>query len=671
MHPGTTRPAAVARAVAPPGAIICLLAFGLFALASGFLVVPVQAQSTNTTDIPYIGESDPPAVDGIREEVYDMTTELQMLEVRAGPDPMPEEDLAGSCWPVHDDEFLYVFVDITDDELLAEEATAATDGWNDDSVELYIDGDNSKTPNAYDGVDDAQLRFRIGDDVASGGDGWIGGSAGTEPDGPLGQGIEWTTLAREDGSGYAIEVMIPLANFGIPPADGYLIGFDCHVNDDDDGDGRDGKVHWGNAEGDNQWQWANMFPTATLVGGSPLEGATARLTRDPASGIFVGDEVTFDATTSSGGAGAEITAYDWDFGDGNTGTGVTVIHVYEEAGTYTVTLTVTDSNGSSSEASTTVPVLSLEGTLEQPLQIPMAPSAPEIDAVLDEAYADAQVAGISRRANGQDPDDENDLSGAAHVMWDAERLYVFFDVTDEALFNDSGSAWQDDTPEIYVDGQNDKTVRGDAETGYDDNDMQLEVGYNTAAPSGVGPVADVVMATAAKDDETGYYVEVSVPWANIGLEPAVGHVIGFELMINDDDEGGDVRQTKLAWFASAIDEAYRDPSVFGNAILVEEITTSIDDPSELPGAFAIESVYPNPFNPSTNALLSVQQPGEYTVRVFNVLGQLVHEQQLQVQAVGQVTVSLEMNDQASGVYLLSVQNQATGKTVSSKAMLVK
>jgi PKD repeat protein len=50
----------------------------------------------------------------------------------------------------------------------------------------------------------------------------------------------------------------------------------------------------------------------------------------------VGSELTFDASSSSGGA----TAYVWDFGDGATGQGVQAKHAYQQAGSYLVELEV-------------------------------------------------------------------------------------------------------------------------------------------------------------------------------------------------------------------------------------------------------------------------------------------------------------------------------------------
>lgn len=73
---------------------------------------------------------------------------------------------------------------------------------------------------------------------------------------------------------------------------------------------------------------------------------TARFTTSPSS-PGINDQVFFNASGSTPGAGHSITSYSWDFGDGpsNGARGVTVTHIYQAAGTFVVTLTVQDEAG--------------------------------------------------------------------------------------------------------------------------------------------------------------------------------------------------------------------------------------------------------------------------------------------------------------------------------------
>ena len=56
----------------------------------------------------------------------------------------------------------------------------------------------------------------------------------------------------------------------------------------------------------------------------------------------VGEAIQFDASTSKGAQGSEISSYQWSFGDGSSATGRSVSHKYRESGWYSVKLRVED-----------------------------------------------------------------------------------------------------------------------------------------------------------------------------------------------------------------------------------------------------------------------------------------------------------------------------------------
>lgn len=73
----------------------------------------------------------------------------------------------------------------------------------------------------------------------------------------------------------------------------------------------------------------------------------------------VGQNVTFNASSSTVGAGATISQYAWDFGDGSatvTTSSASTTKAFAAAGTYSVTLTITDSLGRQATRSSTVVV---------------------------------------------------------------------------------------------------------------------------------------------------------------------------------------------------------------------------------------------------------------------------------------------------------------------------
>lgn len=60
--------------------------------------------------------------------------------------------------------------------------------------------------------------------------------------------------------------------------------------------------------------------------------------------------------------------------------------------------------------------------------------------------------------------------------------------------------------------------------------------------------------------------------------------------------------------------------------------TSVDDNGLSPSSFDLQQNYPNPFNPSTVIPFSLNRPGDVSISVHNILGQLLHERTFQLSA---------------------------------------
>ncbi len=169
----------------------------------------------------------------------------------------------------------------------------------------------------------------------------------------------------------------------------------------------------------------------------------------------------------------------------------------------------------------------------------------------------------------------NDLSGTWRTLWNQTNLYVFVEVTDNVLTNDSGTDWwDDDLVEVYLDVNNSKGASYDGT-----NDYQYVFRWNNPVvlETKLTRTQAVVVARAATTN--GYRLEIKFPWTTLGLYPTNGARIGLDVMLNDDDNGG-ARERKLAWHG-ATDQAYLNPSLFGVAKLLPvpptmSITTSAD-----------------------------------------------------------------------------------------------
>lgn len=146
---------------------------------------------------------------------------------------------------MHDGTYLYVLVLV--DDLGQRERDSGSDLDQDDSLELFLDGDNSKL-SSYDSNDFHRIMpVRLpGADKQSASSGDIAGpSSSSAPlglDFATGPGIGPGGLRIERFEQDVYELRIDLASAGIDVDAPF--GFEVQVNDDDDGDARDSKWGW-------------------------------------------------------------------------------------------------------------------------------------------------------------------------------------------------------------------------------------------------------------------------------------------------------------------------------------------------------------------------------------------------------------------------------------------
>jgi hypothetical protein len=91
--------------------------------------------------------------------------------------------------------------------------------------------------------------------------------------------------------------------------------------------------------------------------------------------------------------------------------------------------------------------------------------------------------------------------------------------------------------------------------------------------------------------------------------------------------------------------------------------------TSIPTVFGLSGAYPNPFNPATSIELAMPQDGFVSVKVYNLMGQVVatlHEGNL---TANSYSFTWDAGDVASGMYLL--QAEVAGNVDIQKIMLMK
>ena len=196
----------------------------------------------------------------------------------------------------------------------------------------------------------------------------------------------------------------------------------------------------------------------------------------------------------------------------------------------------------------------------------------------DEALDDLLRGGGFGDGNPDEIWDETDIQFNMYAGVFENDLYVAVEVTDDWIVNDNadpnsedGSTWEDDSVEIFIDGDNsnfeERNTAGIPEVV--DTGGQFVITANNARrdkeagdPS-FGENADWYAKTDLTD--TGYVAEFRISLDAIG-NPEPGQVIGFTVGVNDDDE---VSRRQITWVGSPHTE-----STYGNLFIGERSYTA-------------------------------------------------------------------------------------------------
>lgn len=180
-----------------------------------------------------------------------------------------------------------------------------------------------------------------------------------------------------------------------------------------------------------------------------------------------------------------------------------------------------------------------------------------------------------------------DLSSYFKMLWDEDNLYFFVSVRDQEVNSRvSGSDFDNDCIEIYIDGNNRKAVGTGGYIPGPTGDFVPEAYYNEADESLVDFFRFFPFESELKSPwnifdnsnfeskimltKDGYNLEVRMPAGDIPyFEAQAGHLFGVEFQVNDHDTPSFVRDTFVKWFSDD-DNSFQNPSLFGTAVLFKD-----------------------------------------------------------------------------------------------------
>lgn len=156
--------------------------------------------------------------------------------------------------------------------------------------------------------------------------------------------------------------------------------------------------------------------------------------------------------------------------------------------------------------------------------------------------------------------DKRDISGKWQVKWDKQNLYFLAKVYDKESKSDSEDPRNDDSVELYIDGNNSRG-RYDKKRDYHLVFSRDKRNVYTSTNNPETFKIDVDYEVEEKYD--GYEITALIPWKELGIKPDVKKRLGIDVVINDDDTGG-VRQARLAWNSRQTDPL---PDDFGMVLM--------------------------------------------------------------------------------------------------------
>ena len=168
------------------------------------------------------------------------------------------------------------------------------------------------------------------------------------------------------------------------------------------------------------------------------------------------------------------------------------------------------------------------------------------------------------------------------------------------------------------------------------------------------PAASYVLDVTPGDDNTNVVAAFGADLSGLGGGAAVVFASGFlDPSMNQNGEGFGI-------FAALPD---------GNVVAFPAVSVGIEDDLSVGvvSDYELSQNYPNPFNPSTTIRYAIPAAELTTLKVYNLLGQVVATLVNEVQNAGRYQIEFDASNLASGVYLYQIQS---GSFVQTRKMVL-
>ena len=189
-----------------------------------------------------------------------------------------------------------------------------------------------------------------------------------------------------------------------------------------------------------------------------------------------------------------------------------------------------------------------------------------------------------------------------------------------------------------------------------------------------------ILGSARSADATSAVMDILSDGVSISADGYIGavqltlsHEPGFTLSLTDDAFVSEYKTegttTTMIIVMPESDQLFTTSDTFKVDEVLVANSESFITVTELTLEFSLSSAYPNPFNPTTTIEFSASEAGYASVKVYNLMGQVVGV--LMDGMVDAKTYNLTWNakDLSSGVYM--IQAESNGNVATQKVMLLK
>lgn len=173
-------------------------------------------------------------------------------------------------------------------------------------------------------------------------------------------------------------------------------------------------------------------------------------------------------------------------------------------------------------------------------------------------------------------------SAEAWTMWSNDSLLMFIEVKDSVLQADAPEPWFQDSVEIFLDENHQRTAY------YQGDDSQFRINIRNE-PSFAGGASADRLESAVVQTEDGYHMELKIRLDT--TLPKAGQSIGLDLQVND-DQGGGVR-TSAKWNDPSND-TWQNTSQFGILTFLAPQSTPTPTPGPTPTPTPVPAPVPIP-----------------------------------------------------------------------------